>query len=391
MSSLDAFASKKLADLEVKSLRRSLHVTQRGPDEMATRDGTPGLVSFCCNDYLGLTHHPHVKQAAQKAVEVYGAGAGASRLITGNHPLLEELEVRLARLKGTQAASVFGSGYLTNLGVIPCFAGPQDLILVDELAHACLHAGSRLAGAQVHVFRHNDVDHAREILVAHRASCSHALIVTDGVFSMDGDLAPIPGLSDLAGDFDAWLMTDDAHGIGVLGEGRGSSFVWGDDQARVRVPLQMGTLSKAVGSYGGYVCASQPVIDFLKTRARSFIYSTALPPASAAAALASLDIIETDRAYCERPLHKARLFCQLLGVPEPQSPIVPLLLGGAEDTLAASQILEQNGFLVTGIRPPTVPQGTARLRFTFCADHKDEDIKRLADIVRDQIMLRAAQ
>ena len=391
MSSLDAFASKKLADLEAKSLKRSLQVTRRGPEGAATREGAQDLVSFCCNDYLGLSHHPKVKQAAQEAIEQYGAGSGASRLITGNHPLLEDLETRLARLKGTEAAIVFGSGYLTNLGVIPCFIGSQDLVLIDELAHACLHAGSRLSGARVEVFRHNEVDHAREILMAHRASYPHTLIVTDGVFSMDGDLAPIPDLSDLARDFDAWLMTDDAHGIGVLGTGRGSTFVWGQDQSRVHVPLQMGTLSKAVGSYGGYVCASQQVVDFLKTRARSFVYSTALPPASAAAAIASLDIIETERAYCALPLENARLFCQLLGLPEPQSPIVPLLLGGAEETLAASQILEAQGFLVTGIRPPTVPVGTARLRFTFCADHKDEDIRRLADIVRSQIMLRAAQ
>ena len=217
------------------------------------------MISFCCNDYLGFSQHELVKRAATQAIVKYGAGAGASRLVTGNHPLLEDLEARLAALKGTEAAAIFGSGYLNQFGgVIPSFAGPEDLILIDELAHACLFAGARLSGAAMEIFHHNDVGHARNILSAERSEMRHALILTDGVFSMDGDLAPLPELSELASEFDAWLMTDDAHGVGDMGEGRGSSFVWGPDQARVNVPLQMGTLSKAIGSYGGYLCASVP-------------------------------------------------------------------------------------------------------------------------------------
>ena len=394
MSNLDSFAKGKLAALEAQSLRRTLQVTARKPGARALRPGETeqaDLVSFCCNDYLGLSHDPRIKQAAADAMDQFGVGSGASRLVTGNYPLLETLESRLAALKGTEAAVIFGSGYLTNLGVIPSFAGPGDLILVDELAHACLFGGAQLAGAQLEVFRHNDVAQLQDLLQRHRGDYRHALVLTDGVFSMDGDLAPIPDLSDVAKMFDAWLMTDDAHGIGVLGEGRGSSFVWGADQHRVDVPLQMGTLSKAVGSYGGYLCASRAVIDLIKTRARSIIYSTALPPASAAAALAALDVIEQDRAFCEKPLRHAQRFCRTLGLAEPQSPIVPLIIGDAVETLSASRLLEEYGFLVTAIRPPTVPDGTARLRFTFSADHAVEDIDRLADLVAQHLLPEAAQ
>ena len=393
MSSLDRFASEKLTDLEAQSLRRTLQVTERGPQARARRSSGSSprdLISFCCNDYLGLSQNAKVKQAAEMAIKTYGAGSGASRLITGNHPLLETLERRLAKLKGTEACIVFGSGYLTNLGVIPTFAGSEDLVLVDELAHACLYGGAQLAGGRIDVFRHNDIAHVRELL-QQRDLYRHALILTDGVFSMDGDLAPIPDLSDLATEFDAWLMTDDAHGIGVLGHGRGSSFVWGGAQARVNVPLQMGTLSKAIGSYGGYLCASQPVVDLIKTRARSFVYSTALPPASTAAAIAALDVIEDDQALRDQPLRYAQHFCKALGLAEPQSPIVPLIIGDAAETLAASQLLEDSGYLVTAIRPPTVPKGTARLRFTFSADHTLDQIDRLAQLVDQHLLPKAAQ
>jgi len=394
MSSLDKFAEEKLAALEAQSLRRTLQVTDRRADAHAWRsaDGKKDrLISFSCNDYLGLSQHPQIMQAAKAAIDEFGTGAGASRLVTGNYSLLQVLEDRLAKLKGTEACVVFGSGYLTNLGVIPTFAGPRDLLLVDELAHACLYGGAQLAGGRLEVFRHNDVDHLRQLLTQHRDSYRHALILTDGVFSMDGDLAPVPDLSDLASTFDAWLMTDDAHGIGVIGDGRGSSFVWGGDQHRVNVPLQMGTLSKAVGSYGGYLCASQAVVDLLKTRARSFVYSTALPPASAGAAIAALDLIESDSALRDQPINLARRFCQSLGLADPQSPIVPLVIGGANETLAASDLLETFGYLVTAIRPPTVPKGTARLRFTFSAGHTMDEVDRLAKIVSEHLLPKAAQ
>jgi 8-amino-7-oxononanoate synthase len=381
MSSLDDFASAKLAELEAQHLRRTLAETVRENGLWVTRSGRR-MLSFSCNDYLNLTHHPALKRAAAEAVEKYGAGAGASRLVTGNHPLFGELERRLAKLKGTEAACVFGSGYLANAGIVPVIVGEGDLLLVDELSHSCLWAGARLSRARTTMFRHNDVDHAEEILRKHRASHRHALILTDGVFSMDGDLAPLNALSALALAHDCWLMSDDAHGLGVLGGGRGSAFAAG-----ASVDLQMGTLSKALGSYGGYVCASTAVIDLLKTRARTLIYSTGLPPASVAAALAALDIVESDPELTARPLAKAQSFTRACNLPLATSQIVPVVLGDPRTALEASQLLEREGFLVTAIRPPTVPEGTARLRLAFTAGHPDGEIARLAGIVRKRILI----
>ncbi len=374
---LEDFAAAKLAELERASLRRSLSGSLREDGPWIIREGRRFL-SFSCNDYLNLAHHPAVKAAAIKAIERYGAGAGASRLVTGNHPLLGELEERLARLKGSAAACVFGSGYLANTGIVPVLAGENDLILIDELGHACLWAGTQLSRARTVAFRHNDVAHAEALLKEQRPRARHALLVTDGVFSMDGDLAPIADLAALCAFYDVWLMTDDAHGLGVLGGGRGAAHAAGASL----VPLQMGTLSKAIGSYGGYVCASRAVIDLIKTRARTLIYSTALPPAMAAAAIAALTIIENEPELCAKPLAKAQAFTSLLGLAKAQSPIVPLILGTPEAALEASRKLAEEGFLVTPIRPPTVPQGTARLRFAFTAGHPDEEIVRLAQAVR---------
>jgi 8-amino-7-oxononanoate synthase len=388
LNTLDAFANAKLAQLDEAGLRRGLVTTCRPADEddgpIVLRGGRR-LVSFSCNDYLGLSRHPKVEEAAIAAIRAYGTGAGASRLVTGNHPLFAELEARLAGLKGAAAALVFGSGYLANLGIIPALAGDADLILVDELAHACIFAGSRLSPAEVRSFGHNDVEHARAILAKERARFRHVLLVTEGVFSMDGDVAPVAALAALCAATDTWLMTDDAHGLGVLAAGRGSTFTAGD---KAGVPLQMGTLSKALGSYGGYLCASRPVIDLMTSRARTLLYSTGLPPANAAAAIAALDVIAADPALTQRPLGKARDFTRRLGLPEAQSPIVPLVLGSAEAALNASKMLEDEGFLVIAIRPPTVPAGTARLRFAFCAKHDEEDVARLADIVAARLPFR---
>ena len=376
MRSLDAFAEDKLAALDARSLRRRLKPTRRHDGALVERDGRR-LISFSCNDYLGLSHHPAVRAAAAEAALNYGAGAAASRLVTGDHPLLADLERRLARLKGTEAACVFGSGYLANTGVIPTLVGPGDAIFVDALAHACIWAGAQLSGAKVVRFAHNDVSDLVRLLEADRPLARRALVATDGVFSMDGDTAPLDALSDLCARHDAWLLSDDAHGVGVLAEGRGSGALFPDAD----IPLQMGTLSKALGSYGGYVCGSQAVIDLLKTRARTLVYATGLPPASAAAALAALDIIEAEPALTAQPLAKARLFTRRLGLPDAESPIVPVVLGAAEASLAASAALEARGFLVVAIRPPTVPEGTARLRVAFSADHDDADVIRLADAI----------
>jgi 8-amino-7-oxononanoate synthase len=380
--SLDQFAQEKLDDLQRRHLRRALAETVREDGIWVERDGKR-LLSFSCNDYLNLTQHPAIKQAAIAAIEKYGAGSGASRLVTGNHPLYAQLEARLARIKKTQAAVVFGSGYLANAGIIPVLIGRDGLVLADELSHACLFAGAQLSCGEVKTFRHNDIAHARELLSQHRAEHDHALIVTDGVFSMDGDLAPLAELLELANKHDAWLMSDDAHGLGVVGGGRGSSFV---GNTHIPIPLQMGTLSKAVGAYGGYLCASAPAIDLIRNRARTLIYSTGLPPSCVAAAIAALDLIEREPDYAARPVQKAKAFTKAAGLPEAQSPIVPVIIGEEETTLAASRLLADEGYLAAAIRPPSVPAGTARLRLTFTAQHPDDQIARLADLVRNKIM-----
>ena len=382
--SLDAVAAGKLRTLEAKALLRTPAVTLR--NGIHVERGGRRLLSFSCNDYLDLSRHPAVKRAAVDAIAAYGVGAGASRLVTGNHPLYTELESKLAALKGAEDAVVFGSGYLANIGIIPALIGRNDAVFVDELAHNCILSGAKASGGTVHMFRHNDMDHLAQLLAAERARHRYALIATDGVFSMDGDLAPLPALAALAELHDAWLLADDAHGVGVVGGGRGSGFAF---TPRPHVPLQMGTLSKAIGGYGGYLCASRPVVDLMRSRAASFVYSTGLPPATVAAAIASLDIIATDPALVAKPLAKAQAFTMALGLPPAASAIVPVVLGDAKAALAAAALLENEGFLVAAIRPPTVPPGTARLRFTFSAAHEDADIQRLAAVVAEKVLNKA--
>lgn len=365
MSSLEAFARDKLSGLEAAALRRRLVPTVRAPDAMAERGGR-SLVSFSCNDYLGLSHDPRVVAAAQGAVAAYGAGAGGSRLVTGNHPLLSALEARLAAHKGTEAALVFGSGYLANLGITPALVGAGDLVLVDALAHACMWGGARVSQATVLPFRHNDVGDLARLLGTRRGAHRRAMILTERVFSMDGDRAPLRDILGLAASHDAWTLVDDAHGLGVVEGGP-------------RALLEMGTLSKALGSYGGYLCASRAVIDLLTSRARSFVYTTGLPPASAAAALEALAILEAEPERGARPLALARRFSARLGLPEAESAVVPVMVGDAQGALALSAALEADGFLVVAIRPPTVPAGTARLRVAFSAAHDAAQIDALAD------------
>jgi 8-amino-7-oxononanoate synthase len=374
---LTAFAQGKLDQLAAASLLRTIKPTHRQDGVWVERGGRR-LVSFSCNDYLGLSQHPEVKAAAQRAIDVYGTGAGASRLITGDHPLMSELEARLAALKGTGAACIFGSGYLANTGLIPTFVGPGDLVLVDELAHACIFAGAKLSGAETVVFRHNDVNDLEARLAERRGAAKRALVATDAVFSMDGDIAPLDAISRVCLAHEAWLLADDAHGLGVIGDGSGTAKLFPDAQ----VDLQMGTLSKAVGGYGAYVCASRPVIDFIKTRTRTVIYTTGLPPANAAAALAALDIIAREPERVAAPIARARRLTTALDLPQAQSAVVPIILGEAETALAAARELEEKGLLVVPIRPPTVPAGTARLRLAFCAEHTPEQVDQLIEAVR---------
>ncbi|MEJ0010002.1 MAG: 8-amino-7-oxononanoate synthase [Alphaproteobacteria bacterium] len=364
MPSLAEYCRTELAALEAAHRRRSLTESMR--DGVSVTQGVQRYISFACNDYLGLSQHPAVIAAAQEALAAYGAGAGASRLVTGDHPLYAPLEAKLAAMKGQEAALVFGSGYLANIGTIPALVGKGDLILADKLVHACLLDGAQLSGATLKRFRHNDASHAQALLQEHRAGYERTLILVDHVYSMDGDVAPLAELSALAKSHDAWLMVDDAHGFGVL-RNRDTS----------GVDLWMGTLSKSVGAYGGYVAGAREIIDCLTSAARSLVFSTGLPPANCAAALAALGIIEAEPQRGERALALARRFTDALGLPPAQSAIVPLILGEERAALAASDALRAQGILAVAIRPPTVPPGTARLRLAFSAAHEDAHVERL--------------
>lgn len=380
IQSLNAFATQKLETLEAKNQRRTLKDVARKPHMSMTDDTGNQLISFTDNDYLGLSTHPEVIAVACRAARMYGAGSGASRLVTGNHPLYSQLEAKIAKIKGTEAAAVFGSGYLANVGIIPTLAGKNDLIIADELVHTCIHAGIALSKATVRFFRHSDVEHVSEILNNERAQFERVLILVDGVYSMDGDIAPLKELGEIAQDYDAWLMNDDAHALGTIGGGRGSAHACNAEHS---VPLQMGTLSKGVGSYGGYLAASKPVIDLIKTRARSFIYTTGLPPSVVAASLKALEIIENDGALTSRPTALARRFAAALVLPRPDTPIVPLILGSEAEALEASDALAARGYRVIAFRPPTVAPGTSRLRFSFSASHRDEDVDGLIAACQD--------
>jgi 8-amino-7-oxononanoate synthase len=366
LAGIDAVSAVRLAMLEKRGIRRALVPTERFADGRIMRGGEP-MISFCDNDYLGLSSHPRVIAAAVEATQTYGAGAGAARLITGDNPLNEKLEARLAALKGLPAARVFGSGYLANAGAIPALVGAGDLIVMDELCHASMHAGARLSGARIQTFSHNNAASAAHSL-QQRDATSHALLLTETVFSMDGDLAPLAELGEVAQQTGAWMMTDDAHGLGVVPL---------DNPA----PIQMGTLSKAVGAYGGYVAGPQSFVDLMASRARTFVYATGLPPGVLASALAALDVMEDEPGLGKKALANARLFGSLIGRANVESAIVPVVLGEAEAAMKASALLASQGLLVTPIRPPTVPEGTARLRITFSARHNEADIRRLAALV----------
>ncbi len=363
---IDAVAAVRLAMLEERGLRRALSPTERLADGRVMRGGQP-MISFSDNDYLGLSSHPRVIAAAVEATGKYGTGAGAARLVTGDNPLNEQLEAKLARMKGLPAARVFGSGYLANAGAIPALVGAGDLIVMDELCHASMHAGARLSGARVQTFSHNNVTSAAHCL-QERDTTSHALLLTETVFSMDGDLAPLDQLVELARETGAWMMTDDAHGLGVI-------------DRHNPAPIQMGTLSKSAGAYGGYVAGPTNFIDLLTSRARTFVYATGLPPGVLAAALTALEVMQDEPELGRRALSNARLFGSLIGQDVVQSSIVPVVFGEAEAAMKASATIAAQGFLVTAIRPPTVPQGAARLRFTFSSKHEAADIRRLAALV----------
>ncbi len=365
----------RLRELDEQHLLRELRPLESATGPTVTLDGRR-VILLASNDYLGLATHPAVIRAACLTTEQFGAGSGASRLVCGTLPPHVDLEAALARFKGTEAALVFGSGYLANLGVIPALVGSGDIIYADRLCHASLIDGCRLSGADLRVFRHRDAGHL-ESLLARRAATRRALIVTDGLFSMDGDIAPLKDLADLAERFDAQLLVDDAHGTGVMGSrGQGTLEYCGIEH---RIPFHMGTLGKALGSSGAYMVGPATVIRYLLNTARSFIFTTAPPPASAAAATAALTIIAADSARRDRLwanreyLHSG---LQRLGfrMPETVSPILPVLIGDSERTVALSRMLLKGGVFAPAIRPPAVPKATSRIRLTVTSEHTREQL-----------------
>lgn len=366
----------RLAELEQRGLYRRLRLVEGAQAGRVRLDGREVLM-LSSNNYLGLANHPALTQAAQAALERCGCGAGASRLISGSMELHHELEARLARLKHTQAALVFPTGYQANVGTLSALMEPGDTILSDALNHASIIDGCRLSRASTLVFRHNDMDHVAELL----ASCSGAgqrLIVTDSVFSMDGDIAPLAELSRLARRHDAWLMVDEAHATGVFGPHGGG--VVEELGLSAAIEIQMGTLGKALGGFGAYVAGSRQLIDWLVNRARSFVYTTALPPSVAATAIAALDIVAQEPQR-RRQLwdNTAFLSEQLTGLGyslgQTRSQILPLIIGDAGQTMALAAALLERGIFAQGIRPPTVPVGTSRIRVTPMATHTRQDMQ----------------
>ncbi|BDI29527.1 8-amino-7-oxononanoate synthase [Capsulimonas corticalis] len=381
---LNTELSADLDRLKGAHLHRRLRRTESPPGPWAVVDSRRVLV-LGSNNYLGLATHPLVREAAREATETWGTGASGSRLTSGNLDLHEALERDLADFKHTEAALLFGSGYAANVGTIPALAGPGDLILSDKLNHASLIDGVRLSRAEFRIYDHNDADHVRELL-HDRDRFRRCLIVTDGVFSMDGDLAPLPELQTIAAEHGAWLYVDDAHGAGVLGgSGGGSLEYFGMQPGNT---IQMGTLSKALGSEGGYIAGSRVLIDYLRNSARSFIFTTAPSPAPVAAARAALRLLRAEPERREQlSLNSGHLRALLSqrGVVTADSvtPIIPVLIGSSQRALAVSESLENAGVWAPAIRPPTVPEGAARLRVSVMATHTVEDLERAADAIAE--------
>lgn len=357
------------------------------------------LISFASNDYFGLSQNAAVKKAARDAIKKYGVGSGGSRYITGNNSLYTKLEKEIARIKKCDEAIVFSSGYACAIGVIPALVCDGDLIVADRLIHTSLIDGAKLSGARMMRFLHNDVEHARRILAENRSKFKKCLILTETVFSMDGDLGRIEELLKLAEEFDAILASDAAHDLFLQDsshEGgeesqepslRDSSLKLGMPSVGMR-HLKLGTLSKAVGTLGGYVAGEQMLIDYLRIFAKPVIYSTALPASILAASIASLKIIENKnlgknlgKSIGKKVLKNAEYFCDLMGLPKPQTAIVPIILGDNQRVVKIAAKLEELGFLISAIRPPTVEKNKARLRITFSSEHKKNQIKKLAEIL----------
>ena len=374
--SKEHWLKSELAQLSQAGLSRSLRSVMTAPTGRILLDGRE-VILLGSNNYLGLSVHPIVVEAATTALQKYGTGASASRLMSGNCDLYTELETKIAKAKGTEAALVFASGYLANIGTIPVLAGDGDLILSDALNHASIVDGCRLSQATKQIYRHCDVEHI-ESLLAQSMQFRRRLIVTDGVFSMDGDIAPLPEICALAEQYDAMVMVDDAHGFGILGEtGGGTIEYFGLENRGV---LQMGTLSKAVGGLGGYVAGGADLIDFLINRSRGFIFTTGLPPATLAGTSAAIDVIHSTPELRQRLssnvlLLKNALVKRGFQLLPSQTQILPLILGSAEGASRFADALLSHSVYAPAIRPPTVPEGTSRLRISVMASHTTEDLE----------------
>ncbi|HZR30969.1 MAG TPA: glycine C-acetyltransferase [Terriglobales bacterium] len=384
-----AYLTDQLDELKRKGTYFRLRVLEDEQAPVCTFDGKR-VINLASNNYLGLTTHPKLREAALAATRKYGAGSGAVRTIAGTMRIHMELEEKIARFKNVEACVVFQSGFAANAGTVSAILGKEDFIISDELNHASIIDGARLSRATIKVFRHKDATHAEELLkeVAHKPG--HKLLITDGVFSMDGDIGPLPALCELAEKYGAIMMVDDAHASGVLGRnGRGTI-----DHFNVhgRVDVQVGTLSKAIGALGGYVCGSRDLIEFLYHRARPFLFSTSHPPSVAATCIAAFDVLEQEPERIEKLWENTGFWKKELGglgfniggvnTPASETPITPIIIGDGKLTMDFSRELFNEGVLGTGIAFPTVPEGKSRIRTIMTATHTREQLAQALDVLK---------
>jgi glycine C-acetyltransferase len=384
-----SYLTDQLNELKSKGTHFNLRVLE---DEQAPECRFDGkkVINLASNNYLGLTTHPKLREAALAATRQYGVGSGAVRTIAGTMKIHMELEEKIARFKNVEACVVFQSGFTANAGTVSAVLGKEDFIISDELNHASIIDGCRLSRAKILVFRHKDLAHAEEQLVSVRNQPGRKLLITDGVFSMDGDIGPLPGLCDLAEKYGAIMMVDDAHASGVLGRnGRGTV---DHHEQNGRVDIQVGTLSKAIGALGGYVCGTRDLIDYLYHRARPFLFSTSHPPAVAATCIAAFDVLEHEPERIEKLWENTLFWKKELGLlgfdiggrttPASETPITPILIGDGGRTMEFSRELFKEGVLGTGIAFPTVPEGKARVRTIMTAAHTQEELLRALEVLK---------
>ena len=378
MKSMDAILQAQLDQRRAEHLYRTRLNVASGCSSTLEVDGS-ALVNFCSNDYLGLAAHPDINLALKKAVDQYGTGSGASHLVSGHSTVHQQLEEQLAEFTGRPRALLYSTGYMANMGTINALVGRHDLVLQDQLNHASLLDGGHLSRATSQRYKHADLDNLKQRL--ENSTAARKLIVTDGVFSMDGDLAPLKSMSTLAAQHNAWLMVDDAHGFGVLGK-QGGGLVEDLNLSPEQVPILVGTLGKSFGTFGAFVAGSEALIESLIQFSRSYIYTTAMPPAIAAATLASLKILRQEtwrRDKLASLIAQFRLGAEQIGLQlmESSTPIQPVLINDDQKVMQVSAVLREQGILVGAIRPPTVPVGSGRLRITFSADHSEEQVEKL--------------